>query len=356
MMFDSATPPPGSRPGTLVIPDDALPTRIHVVDYGAETLRESDITDPRALRAYLESPETAWVDVQGFRDEEVIRGIGEVFDLHPLTLEAALNVPQRAKVQLGPRHHLVVARVPARDDAGRIAAPQTCFLLGPNWLLTFQDRHHGFFDPIRERLRAAPNRPIRRLGASYLLYAMLDALVDLYFPVVEELSRELDELEEQIYDDRDVLPELHRVRRDLVVLRRVGWPQREAMRSLANLSDDFVSAETRVFLQSTEQHIAQVMEAADAAKDAAASLMEIQLAMVAQRTNEVMKVLTLMASIFIPLTFMAGIYGMNFEQMPELQNPYAYPSLLAVMLGTAVAMVWYFRRRGWIGRRRDDDP
>lgn len=351
-MFEKRTPPPGSRPGTLAIPADAMPPTIRVMDYGPDSLVESEIDDPEDLRAYFDSPTTAWVDVQGFGDEAVLRKIGEIFGLHPLTLEDATNVPQRAKSQAGPEYHLVVARVPVRGEDGQVEVPQVCFIVGPNWVLTFQDRRFGFFDAVRGRLRAGPGRPIRRLGASYLLYALLDVLVDLYFPLVEEISAELEDLEEALYADApDVLPDLHRARRDLVVIRRVGWPQREALRFATTEPSEFLSDESRVFLRSTEQHIVQVMEAVDAARDNTTSLMDIYLSTLSQKTNDVMMVLTLMASIFIPLTFIAGIYGMNFDVMPELRFPFGYPVALGIMSVMAIGMLVYFRRRGWLGRR-----
>lgn len=355
MTFRKRMPPAGARPGTLSIPAGSPPPRIHVFDYDADTCRESAIENPEELAPYLESSHKTWVDVQGFGDEAKLRRLGELFDFHPLTLESAVNVPQRAANEVGPDHQKIIGRAPILSESGRIEVPQVCMILGSNYLLSLQDRHFGFFDPVRNRLRAGPGRPIRRLGPDYLAYALLDALVDHYFPIVEHLASELEDLEEEINDDpsQSALTRLHEIRRQLVVIRRVGWPQREALRSVLIEPSSFISSDTQVFLRNTEQHIVQIMEAVDSSREMTNGLVDIYLSNLSQRTNEVMKVLTLMASIFIPLTFIAGIYGMNFEFMPELQTPLGYPTALAVMVTVAVGMIFFFWRKGWIGSRRD---
>jgi magnesium transporter len=354
MTFHKRQPPAGSRPGTLIIPAGSPPPLIHVFDYDASGCSEAVIDDPQALRAFLASPRNTWVNVQGFGDEAKLRALGEVFGLKPLTLEDATNVPQRAKSEPGAEHHIAIARAPLQGDDGELALPQVCMILGRNWLLTLQDRHFGFFEPVRVRLREGVGRPIRQHGPDYLLYALTRTLVDRYYPVVEALATELEEIEDAIDEDPgpEVLTRLHTIRRKLVLIRRIGWPQREALRSLVHDDSPFVSEGVQEFLRHSEQQITQIMEAVDSARDTATGLSEIHMATTAQKTNEVMKVLTLMASIFIPLTFVAGIYGMNFENMPELRSRYAYPIALGAMGAIAVAMVAWFRHKGWFGRRR----
>jgi magnesium transporter len=290
----------------------------------------------------------------GFCDEAKLRQLGELFRFHPLTLEDAINVPQRAGNEVRSEHQRIIARAPLLSEEGGVEVPQVCMILGPNFLLTLQDRHFGFFDAVRKRLREGIG-PIRRLGPDYLAYALLDSLVDRYFPLVEQLASELEDLEDEVNDDPspELLSRLHQIRRELVVIRRVGWPQREALRSILHDQSPFISSDVQVFLQNTEQHITQIMEAVDSSREMTSGLVDIYLSNVSQRTNEVMKVLTLMASIFIPLTFIAGIYGMNFEFMPELQQRLGYPIALAIMAAVAVGMVVFFRRRGWFGSRSD---
>ena len=305
---------------------------------------------PVRLRPYLASDETAWVSVRGFGDEQKLWEIADVFGLHALTLESATNIPQRANVELGRDHLKVIARLPQRREDGGLDFPQVCFILGDNWLITFQDTSLGLFDPVRDRIREGLG-PIRTAGPDYLFYSLLDTMVDHYFPVVEDIARQLEDLEEQLHarPEPGQLRALHRLRRDLVGVRRVGQPQLESLRALNLNHEPFIDAEAVVYLRSTEQHLSQGMGIMESARDTASNLADLYLSAVSQRTNDVMMVLTLMASIFIPLTFIAGIYGMNFERMPELGHPWGYPVALGVMAAVAVGMVVWFRRRGWLG-------
>jgi magnesium transporter len=346
-------PPVGARPGTLAIPEGSPPPEVHLVSWSPEAMTHRRVDDDDALREPPPEGAWSWVDVRGLGDEARLRRIAEIFAIDALALEDAVNVPQRAKVQEHTGHLLVVARIPCIDDEGGVATPQVCFLVGPRHLVTFQERYFGFFDAVRRRLDEGVG-PIRHRGPDYLAYALVDAAVDHYYPVVESLSDELDRLEEAAVDaaDPDVLARIHQVRRQVALVRRVGWPQREAVGQLARAHQPHVSAEVRDYFRDTEGHIAQIMELADSLREMAVGLTEIFMTQVSHRTNEIMKVLTLMASIFIPLTFMAGIYGMNFENMPELQSRWGYPLLLGSMVAVAAAMTGYFRRRGWLGRRR----
>ena len=231
--------------------------------------------------------------------------------------------------------------------------PQVCLVVGRNYLVTFQERYFAFFEPVRERIRAGIG-PIRTSGPDYLAYALIDTLVDRYFPVVDEISQALDDLEDRMlsHPSDEMLPELHGHRREIAVLRRIGWPQREMLNTLCRDPSPILSDEVRVFLRDTYDHMIQIMGRVDFCREVAAGLMDMYLSAMSHRTNEIMKVLTLMASIFIPLTFIAGIYGMNFEYMPELRARSAYPSVLMLMLAVAVGMIGFFWRRGWIGWRR----
>jgi magnesium transporter len=352
--FHKRQPPAGSRPGTLSIPPGSPPPLIHVFDYDAHGCSEADVDDPEELRAYLASPRNTWVNVQGFGDEAKLRALAQVFSLRPLTLEDATNVPQRAKSEPGADYHIAIARAPHYAENGLLELPQVCMILGRNWLLTLQDRRFGFFDPVRVRLREGAGRPIRQNGPDYLLYALTRTLIDRYFPVVETLATELEEIEDAIEanEGTEPLTRLHQIRRQLVLIRRIGWPQREALRALVQDDSPFVTQAVQDFLRHSESQITQVMEAVDSARDTAMGLSEIHMATTAQRTNEVMKVLTLMASIFIPLTFVAGIYGMNFDHMPELHSRHAYPIALGAMAVMAAGMVAWFRHKGWLGSRR----
>ncbi len=352
-LFYKHRPPAGSRPGTLVIPPGSPPPELFLFQYREGRCEEGRVADLAALPLPGSGDGVSWLDVRGLGDEAVIRAIGERFRLHPLVLEDAVNVPQRAKSAVHPDHQLIVMRMPLAEPDGSITVPQVCFVLGEGYLLTFQERYFGFFEAVRERIRAGIG-PIRGAGADYLCYALVDCLVDLYYPIAERLSEELEELEDEVNGATtpDTLSQIHRIRRQLVVLRRVGRPQREALTALFREKTPFVSDETRSYLRDSDDHFAQIMELVDSSREMALGLTEIYLSQVSHRTNEIMKVLTLMASIFIPLTFIAGIYGMNFESMPELRAARGYPIVLGAMLVVALAMVAYFWHRGWLGRPR----
>jgi magnesium transporter len=350
--FRKVRPPVGSRPGTLVVSEEAPPPEIHVWEYdaaGAETRR---IDDVEALAAYIDPERVTWIDVRGLGDEAVLRRIGEIFGLHPLALEDAVNVPQRAKSETFENHHLVIARIPLAEDDGRIDVPQVAFFIGGRTLITFQERYFGFFEPVRERLRAGQG-PIWSAGPDYLAYALIDTLIDSYYPLAEELTEQLETLEDEVFEapGSEVAGRIHKARRGLLVLRRVGRPQRQALRDLLVDPSPFVGHDVRVYLRDTFDHIAQIVELIDSSHEMAVGLMELNLSNLSQRANDVMVVLTLMASVFIPLTFIAGVYGMNFEFMPELHVRWAYPAILLLMVGVGGGMLLFFRRRGWIGRR-----
>jgi magnesium transporter len=323
---------------------------VTVVQYDAGSVDRREITNLDELRAIRDTERVTWVDVQGLGDEAVLRAIGDIFELHPLALENAVNVPQRAKTEVYGNHQLVITRTPQIDDEGLVRTPQVCFIIGKRYLLTFQERYFGFFDPVRERLQAGIG-PMRREGPDYLAYALIDAMIDRYYPVAQYLSDSLEELEDIVVEHPhpDVLARIHILRRQLVVLRRVGWPQREAINAMLRERTEFFDEENKVYLRDTYDHIAQIVELIDSAREMASDLADAYLSNVSHRTNEIMKVLTLMASIFIPLTFVAGIYGMNFEHMPELRTRNGYFVALGVMVALAVGMTVYFRRRGWVG-------
>jgi magnesium transporter len=356
-MFHKQNPPVGSRPGTLAIPADSPPPQIRVYRYRADAVEEQAIQNVEELVPYARGTERVWVDVRGLGDEPMLRRIAELFEIDPLALEDAVNVPQRAKSEAHDRHQVIVARLPILGEDGSVETPQVCLLLGRHHLITFQERPLGAFDPVRERLRAGIG-PIRSLGPDYLAYALIDTVIDRYYPVAEGLSHELEDLEDEIAerDNPEAVARLHDLRRQLVILRRIGWPQREAITSLIREQTPFVSEQVRGFLRDTQDHIAQIMELIDSCREMGVSLMDIHLSAVGQRTNEVMKVLTIVASIFIPLTFFAGVYGMNFEFMPELEKPGAYPIVIAVMVLLAALMRGYFWYRGWVGRPRRSPP
>jgi magnesium transporter len=354
MFNHKSNPPAGARPGTLAIAAGATPPKIRVWEYRPGGAHERAVADPDELARYrTQSEGVVWIDVQGLGDEAVLHRIGEIFEIHPLALEDAVNVPQRAAAKVYERQHVLIARMPSLASDGDVTVPQVCFMIGPHYLLTFQERYFGYFGPVRDRLRAGIG-PIWSLGPDYLAYALLDAMIDRYYPIIDDIAGRLDAIEDEILESPhpDSLAAVYRLRRQIIVLRRVSWPQQEAIGTLMREASPFVTEQVRVFLRDTHDHIAQIVGRIDSARELAVSLSEIWVSQLGHRTNEIMKVLTLMASIFIPLTFIAGIYGMNFEYMPELQSHRGYFAVLGVMVALALAMIIYFYRRGWIGARR----
>jgi magnesium transporter len=350
-LFHKRHPAVGARPGTLVVPDDAAALTISLIRYGRETLHlESDI-GPDQIRSSLTEPGCTWVDVQGIGDETILRSLGDLFQLHPLLLEDMVNVPQRPKVERYGELTLLVARmfVPGNDS---LAAEQVSIVFGHRFVLTVQQRPGDVFDPIRRRLDRGGG-VIREQGSDYLAYALLDTIVDAYYPVLEGMSDRLEALEEEVIQrpEHDSVARIYALKRQLLEFRRTVWPQREALGAAVRDDEGGFTAAVRVYLRDTYDHCVQVIDVIETYREMAGGLLDVYLSTESNRMNEVMKVLTIMASIFIPLTFIAGVYGMNFEHMPELQRRNAYPVVLFVMAGSAVGMIWWFYRKGWLRRR-----
>jgi magnesium transporter len=347
-------PPPGSSPGTLTGEEGATPPRITVLLYGAESVQELEVVEVAELTALRGTQPVLWVNVDGVGHTATVREVGSLFGLHRLALEDVVHVPQRPKVEDYGDHLFIVARSPS--VGAQVESEQIGIVLGADFVLTFQERAGDPLDPVRRRIREGAGR-IRRAGADYLAYALLDAVVDHYYPVLETFGERLDELEQAILEaDRPSrMGALHALKRELVVLRRALWPKREALNALVRDPHPLVEAETRVYLRDTYDQVIQAIELVESYREMAASLTDLHLSIVGQKTNEIMRVLTVFAAIFIPLTFFVGVYGMNFDpevspwNMPELGWAYGYPFALGVMALMAGSMLWYFHSRGWLG-------
>ena len=343
-------PPVGAGPGTLAIPEGAPAPRIRVLHYDAGDVLEQEDVQSEELAAFLDAPGTTWIDVEGIGDEGVMRALAEVLGLHALVTEDVVNTPQRPKAEPYDNHVLLIVRmVTPRPPAG-IDSEQVSIVVGDRFVATFQERPGDVLDPVRARVRSGAGR-IRTAGPGYLAYAILDSIIDAYYPVVEALGDALEMLEDEVMLDPspDVLRKLNGVKNTLALLRRLLWPQRDAINSLIRGDADLIGEPVRVFLRDTHDHCTQLAEVVESYRELASGLLNTHLAVVSNRMNEIMKVLTIMASIFIPLGFLAGVYGMNFDDMPELHLPWGYPALLAVMASAAMGMLLYFWRRGWIG-------
>ena len=345
-------PPVGSKPGTLAIDSEALQPVVRVTSYDEAQVEEHESVDADDIQELAGKRRNLWVDVQGLGDEALLRRLAEIFSIHPLALEDVVNAPVRPKAEPYEHNLLVVSLMLGTGNEDRLDAEQVSLLIGRDYVLTFQERHRDLLAPVRRRLDVNSSR-IRRLSSDYLGYAILDTIIDTYYPVLEGMSDRAEQLEERVLVEPgpEILQEINSMKAHLLGMRRVTAPQREAVNSMIRGDYELISDTVRVFLRDTHDHIVQASEAVDQLRELVSGLMNTYLSVVSNRMNEVMKTLTIVASLFVPLTFLAGIYGMNFEHMPELGVRWAYPALLGVMGLVAVGMLFYFRSKGWMGRR-----
>lgn len=330
----------------------ALPTAEHevevtVLEYNAERFLET-VTSPEGCRDYRDPSTVTWVDVDGVHDTEVLQGLAECFDLHPLVLEDIVNTTQRPKLEDYGEYIYLVARM-LRWEEDDLTIEQVSIVLGPTFVLSFQEQHGDVFDPMRDRLRKGVSRA-RGLGPDYLAYWLIDVLVDNYFLVLEKIGDRVEMLEEEVVAEptTETLRAIHELKREILFLRQSVWPLREVISNLQRGELGLVTSTTTIYLRDLYDHTIQVIDAVESLRDTTASMLDIYLSTQSNRMNEIMKVLTIIATIFMPLTFIAGIYGMNFAAMPELHHPWGYPVVLLVMAGLAGSMAYYFRRKGWL--------
>lgn len=353
--------PPGAPPGTLIADPQAGPSRVRVVGYGPDRTESADIDRAAQLEEWIGAWPVLWVDVEGLADVDLIQGIARLFRLHDLALEDVINTHQRAKVEDYVDHLFLVTRAIGNGELA--ATEQVTLFLGRDFILTFHETGGWNLDRVRERL-ARNQSVIRRAGPDHLAYAVLDMVVDGYFPLLEALGESIEALEEHAVadDDPQIVGRVHSIKHELLLLRRAVWPQREMLNALIRDRFEYIGEPVRVYLRDCYDHCVQLMDTIETYRDVASGLMELHLASVSNRMNETMKVLTVIATIFIPLSVITGIYGMNFDtgispwNQPELHWYLGYPFALGLMLAVAVVMLWYFRRKGWIGRSRRPPP
>jgi magnesium transporter len=340
--------PPGSSPGTLMIDPQAPQPKIKVIAYSPESEIEETVADVEPIRSYMSKWPVVWINVEGLGDAETIRKLGQLFDLHRLALEDVINVHQRPKVEIYKSHYFIVVRL--ADLRDRLETQQLSIFLGKNYVLTFQETESGRFDPLRARIRDKGGR-IRHSGVDYLAYAILDSCIDNYFPALEKYGEQIETLEDQVIlrPGNQFVSETHEMKRDLLILRRAVWPLREAVNSLIREPSQFITDETRIYMRDCYDHTIQVIDLLENYRDIAGDLIEVYLSSVSNRLNEIMKILTIFTTIFIPLTFIAGVYGMNFKYMPEINWTYGYAYALGLMALLILGMLFYFRKKGWWG-------
>jgi len=352
-------PPPGASPGTIVIDPAASPAMLRVMAYGPDRITDRELASPEQIRLDDPPAATTWINLDGVGDSATVSAIGTLLELHTLTVADICNVYQRSKVEEYADYLFLVMRMP--HPGSPLHTEQISICLKQRVVATFQEQHGDCFDPIRARLAEANGR-FRARGADYLAYAIIDAVIDSFFPILESIGDRVEALEDRVlvHPGEKIFRELHEVRRDLLAMRRAVWPLRDPLSMLLRTESPLISAETRVYLRDCYDHLVQVVDLIESHREMVTSLMEVYISQIGQRTNEVMKVLAIIGTVFMPLTFIAGLYGMNFDHnasrwnMPELHWKWGYPAVLLVMMIVALGTLWLFRRFGWIrfGRRR----
>jgi len=334
------------------------------MDYDKEVLSERELESVEECIPYLvdDRPSITWIDVRGIgTDPSVFVRLGEIFKIHPLALEDIVNVPQRPKTDLYTAHQVIVGRMVQLDEAGLLKTEQLGILFGKTFVLTVQeDADEDVLERVRERIRKGRGL-IRTAGADYLAYAIVDAVIDGFYPVLEKIGERIEDLElEATVASRSMSRDIHEVKRELLTIRRAIWPQRDLLNSLLREESPLVTKETRIYLRDTYDHAVQVMDMVETFREIASGLMDLYLSGVSNRMNEIMKVLTILSTIFLPITAIGGIYGMNFHHevspynMPELDWRYGYPFALGLMSLSVVTLLIYYLRKGWIQRQTDD--
>lgn len=342
----------GKSPGTMVHigRQRTEPVRISLIDYGPEHLDERELTAAQQCRPFRTSPGISWINLDGVHQLEVLETIGAAFDLHPLVLEDIVNTTHRPKQEDFDDYLFLVLKMPHFDRAAAsVNLEQVSLILGPGYVLSFQEQPGDVFDGVRQRLQVNKGR-LRKMGADYLAYVLLDSVVDSYFAILEHLGEAIERLEEDIVSrpSPDAQSRIHHFKREMILLRKAVWPLRELISGLQRGESQLITDTTDIFLRDVYDHTIQIIDTVETLRDVLSGLLDLYMTSIGNRMNEIMKVLTIMATIFIPLTFIAGIYGMNFDHMPELHWPWSYPLLWLVMLVVAGGMLVYFRRKRWI--------
>ncbi|MDO8721901.1 MAG: magnesium/cobalt transporter CorA [Syntrophales bacterium] len=324
---------------------------VTVIDYNESAVQETKPQKIEECFALKDRPSVTWINLEGVHDVALVEKLGACFQIHPLTLEDILNTDHRPKFDDMENYVYMVLKMLHYDEKGAdIVAEQVSLILGSNFVLSFQEGIKGdVFEPLRQRIRSGKGK-IRKLGADYLAYAIVDGIVDNYFTVLEKLGEQIELLEEEVVTDPkpETLRKIHEFKREMLYIRRCIWPLREVTASLAKRESPLIKESTELYLRDVYDHLVQIMDSVETFREMLSSMLDIYLSSLSNRMNQVMKVLTIIATIFIPLTFLAGVYGMNFKYMPELEWHWGYPFILAIMMAVVCIMLFFFRKRKWL--------
>jgi magnesium transporter len=342
----------GLPPGTLVHVGEkkAGKVRITIIDYDESHVEEKEAKRIEECFPFTDKPTVTWININGLHQLDIIEKIGEHFNVHPLVLEDIVNTGQRPKIEDFIDYIFVTLKMLRYSDKEKkTKAEQVSLILGSNFVISFQENDGDVFDPIRQRIKADKGR-IRKMGADYLAYALMDAIVDNYFTILEKLGDRIEDFEEELVVNPkpETLQAIHHLKREMIFLRKSVWPLREVINRLERWESSLINKSTSIYFRDVYDHTIQVIDSVETFRDMLSGMLDIYLSSVSNRMNEVMKLLTIIATIFIPLTFIAGVYGMNFRFMPELEMSIGYPVVLLVMLFIGILMFAYFRKKKWL--------
>lgn len=342
----------GQSPGTLVVPEREWGEKISItlIDYDKTQVTENPRATVKDCLVSLDKPTITWINIHGIYDTQVIETLGRHFGLHPLMLEDIVTSGQRSKLDDYKKSIFIVLRLlKFNQERQEIEDEQVSIILGSNFVITFEESPEDVFDPVRERIRKK-NSIITQRGADYLCYALMDCIVDHAFLILEKLDDRIEKLELQLLtkEPTTLVSDIQRVKHDIVLLRKSVWPMREVIGQFRRLETPLINDTTKLYMQDVYDHTIQVIDTIESFRDVSGGLLDIHLSNLNMRMNEIMKVLTIVATIFVPLTFIASIYGMNFDHMPELHSQWGYPAVLGFMALVALSMLFYFRRKRWI--------
>ncbi len=348
----------GLSPGTAVYVGErkAEEVKINVIDYDEQKIEIKELDTVEACFPYKEKESISWINVCGLHEVAIIEKLGGFFNIHPLVLEDVLNTEQRTKMDVFDDHIFIVIKMHSYDPEKRqVISEQVSVLFGKNYVVTFQEKEGDIFDPVRNRIKSAKGR-IRKAGADYLAYALIDAIVDNYFKVLEGIGEEIENIENDVVGNPvpSTLQNVHILKRETIYLRKSVWPLREIISILEREDSPLIKKSTKIYLRDLYDHTIQVIDTVETYRDIISGVLDVYLSSVSNKMNEIMKVLTIFAALFIPLTFIAGIYGMNFNpdksplNMPELNWYFGYPLALGLMTVIAVVLLLFFKRKNWM--------
>lgn len=339
----------GVPPGTLIYTGDQSTgnVKISIIEYDEKNFVEREISNIEECIAYIHSPTITWIKIVGIHQVDVVEKIGKTFNIHPLTLEDIVNTQQRPKFEDFNEYLVAIVRMIYYDQ--EITSEQLSIILARNVVISFQEKDGDLFESIRERLRQGKGR-IRKCGADYLMYALIDTIVDNYFLILEKLSDNIEKLEEHLINEPTIecLHELHNLKSEMLHLRKTVWPMRDLISSLQRSETKLIHENTDIYLRDVYDHTVRVIDTVETYRDILAGMLDIYLSSNSNKMNEVMKVLTMISTIFIPVTFIVGVYGMNFDHMPELRNEWSYPAVWIIMVSIMISLLFYFKRKKWL--------